>query len=424
MRRTDAFASLMHKAALCIALMPVMTPVATAGDTPKPPSQYLVELTCTSAGVATLRTLSSMQIQPAWQSPTLARNEPVSMTRQVMRIRDHGGPNRPFWEAASFAHRMARCRAGKSDVVVRIAEDIPTIGYQDDSINGYARFWIDGKPSSLMILSLERLDAAIDTAKQTVSACSDHVPFVVSEDDEAQPKRLCDSKRFDLGAADELEFVSTRLVKGPNQDLVLTDAADAKLCADIGPHLDGGPFPTGYTEPPTAKAPETWEYANAAKTYRVDADNDGEIDDVAILEVDQHIYMGSVLAMFEKDTVLTGKIAPPWWADLLESSRGKRGGPYISKPLPAEFNWATNANDLGGYEAGSIELFVHEGVTYVRVNEWRSTHHHEEYLIDPPPPAALGTIRAKNFEQRIVKLTPDERAEALCTFVRRAETTY
>ena len=417
-----AVARLLHVLAAYTLVAIASIGTATAQERERP-EQHFVELTCDASGTAKLRTLSPGEVEPAWRDPAIADNAPISLKRHIMRIHDRrifkgGASDVPVWATGSFAHRMTRCRAGKSEIVARIAENW---GY-NDQVDGYLRLWIDKHPLNLSILSLQQMTAELDITAQKISACINEIRIFDVDDPDKPPKRLCSSNRFELRAPDAIEFAPANLVKGPNQNLVLLETNDRGLCRDIGPHLDGGPLPTGYARPPTAKAPETWDYANSAKAYRVDADNDGEIDDVAILEVDQHVYTGSLLAMFEKDTVFKGKIPPPWWADLLQASlsQNMRGG-IEPKALPKEFNWVTNAHDIGGYEAGSLDMFVHAGTSYVVVQEFRSMHHHEEYLVEPGEPAAIGTIPADNFEQLVVKLTADESAETVCRFVYREE---
>src|SRR5262245_49235134 len=120
----------------------LLSAAAAKSEDAKPRSQAFVELTCDPSGTAKLRTLSSMQIQPAWQDPSIGATDPISLTRQVMRIRDWGGKERPIWTVGSLTPRMARCRAGRSEVVVRITEDFQNAGYEEE-VHAYVRVWID-----------------------------------------------------------------------------------------------------------------------------------------------------------------------------------------------------------------------------------------------------------------------------------------
>ena len=412
--------ALMFVSAACVA----SKASTTKSEETEHPEQIFVELSCDTAGIAKLHTLSPSQVEPTWRDPTIADTAPISLKRKIMRLHDrriffNGTTNVPIWTSGSFAHRMAKCQSGKSEVVARITGNWS----YNDQVDGYVRIWIDQKPLNLSILSLQKMGAELDLNARKITACVDELRIEGVGDPDIPSKRLCGTTRFKLGSPDTIEFSGANLVRGPNRNLVLLEAADRKLCDDIGPHLDGGPLPAGYALPPSVKPPKAQDPAwETSKTYRVDADNDGEIDDTVILEVDQHVYTGSVLAMFEKDTVFKGKFEPPWWGDLLQASLAEsaRGG-IEPKPLPKEFNWVTNAHDLGGYEAGWLDMLVHANTTYVTVQEMRSMHHHDEYLIEPPPPAAIGTITSDNFELRIVKLTPDERAETVCKFIARGE---
>ena len=128
-------------------------------------------------------------------------------------------------------------------------------------------------------------------------------------------KRHCIDTAFGLKAVDGIEFAQADAFPGPHRDLFVVEAEDEALCRTFATYFDGGPPPAGLTAPKSFSSPDAWRTWGST-SYQLDADNDGTVDDVAVMDIEQYLLHGTVIAVFERDSVLTGRVPAPWWGDL------------------------------------------------------------------------------------------------------------
>jgi hypothetical protein len=288
--------------------------------------------------------------------------------------------------------RTADCKLGNHNLRARLlVSEIQTGGRHDRKEQAHVRLWLDGRQINRAVpVDDVPTEAKVDLAAKTIHVCT------IAGSGMAL-KTTCETVTFDMGQHDDAEFGAPSRLLGKNHDVVVIEATDTTMCRSFGDFIGAGPRPTNLKDPTEVAMPEAWR-GQAGKAYRFDVDNDGEVEDVVVLQVDQYILFGSILAMFDADSVLSEKTTLPGWTDLLELAMNPQNH---KGPEPEHFQNVVWGGDLGILGDSTINLYLIDGKTYAHV-------------------APFGVAWAKDGEQDVlVRLQPGLFAEQVCTFTRR-----
>jgi hypothetical protein len=316
--------------------------------------------------------------------------------------------------------RTADCYANGRHVRARLsAIGVRWGGRHDQDGAAFIRLWLDERPLDLVFpVNGLKLHVGLDLMKQTVHACAERT--------EGQgPNKICTDKVFKLRPHDDVEFGLPSRLLGPSQDVVAIEAADHALCEHIGAYLGGASLPVGATKPTPSPSPKEWE-PQSGQAFRFDVDNDGEIDDVIILAIDQYMLTGSMVAAFDADTVLAGKVTPPWWGDLMQvvvDNRVRKRGVLPTNLQGMHLQEVIDGGELGLLADTRIKFLIIDGKTYALVTPTalKSSYRPETFSENALLRAVEIARPETGYREILVRMLPGMKAGSACTFSRRSQ---
>lgn len=370
-------------------------------------SAAFAELRCTKNAIVIN---GEWQIDPPTESGPFHLHPSPHVRRGGQLMVDFDSPIEPH--AVQLDLRTADCRAGKHDIRARLSAVLVRWGGRHDrDEQALIRVWIDRRPLNIIFpIDGERLTLTVDLERNTAHACA-------NRREGQEPNKLCEDSSFDLLPPDAVEFGDASRLLGKDHDVVVTDATDAALCRSFGAFVGSAERPANVVEPTQVEMPEVWQ-PQAGQAFRLDLDNDGKAEDVVILQVDQYVLHGSILAMFDADTVLTGKTKPPWWADLLELALNPQN---YRKSQPEHFRKVVWGGALGLDSDTLIRLYLIGGKTYARVTRALKLGYRPENIDSRPMLRAIAPANGDRYREILVRLQPGLAPEPTCTFTRRSQ---